>query len=609
MMLSQTYSARFSHKAVALNGHLVKLGEFDDIKGKYSDESDEVSVHFCIEDNNSNDKIENIKSINVNFSFGFKNNISKLTVDRLDPPLTRVSVSSSFNQTLFGDEEKNINISVSKIEEPNRVHPFLEKVYGSDILDYKIDHIDKIISRKIEKEYPNCEIIGCKLTNFIPTALLIKYDHSIKSISLIISLLSDGNKNLSFKNQLENSLLESTIPINIFKKIYNSLNKERESFINFLKENIMESRSISFSTDEVRKIAQDSLKGIGIGDDLNFIKDIIEDDKNILVKDWLTLYKKIDSKHQLKLKSIITENIDEFYEILSLSESKDFRYQLYRVEEFSAIARQLGIQLSNGIKFLGPLRNEPMAVYPISGLFDPDDVGLKGENVAAVLHINKSREVQCPLPEFFNENDFYGVDFSLIPSTQVTIADACISWLSYMGVVSNISTLDKGKLGYELQVKTNESDSFQDLTHVGVGVSQVLPIVLMCLLSKVNETLIFEQPELHLHPKVQARLADFFIAMSSIGRQCIVETHSEYMINRLRYRVACSTNNHINDMLSLYFVNKINSVSQFEEIKISNFGAIKEWPDDFFDQTQDEVSKILRVASHKKKMMKMGSSI
>ncbi|MBN0459309.1 AAA family ATPase, partial [Pseudomonas aeruginosa] len=111
-------------------------------------------------------------------------------------------------------------------------------------------------------------------------------------------------------------------------------------------------------------------------------------------------------------------------------------------------------------------------------------------------------------------------------------------WLSYLGVVEEFHTRDKGKLGYELYVKTSPSEEWQDLTHVGVGVSQVLPIILMFLLSRKGDVLIFEQPELHLHPKIQSRLCDLFLVMAQTGTQCIIETHSEYLINRLRLRIA-----------------------------------------------------------------------
>ncbi|TNS62754.1 AAA family ATPase, partial [Escherichia coli] len=169
-----------------------------------------------------------------------------------------------------------------------------------------------------------------------------------------------------------------------------------------------------------------------------------------------------------------------------------------------------------------------------------------------------------------------------------TLNNACKEWLSFLGVVEEVRTTDKGKLGYELYVKTSSGEKWQDLTHVGVGVSQVLPIVLMFLNSDPSDVLIFEQPELHLHPKVQSKLCDLFLIMANTGRQCIIETHSEYMINRLRLRVAQDLDNNYLKKSALYFINKVNGISEFQNININKYGAIPEWPEDFFDQTDKE---------------------
>ena len=71
-------------------------------------------------------------------------------------------------------------------------------------------------------------------------------------------------------------------------------------------------------------------------------------------------------------------------------------------------------------------------------------------------------------------------------------------WLIYLGVAESVVTIDKGKLGHELKVVPPGLSQPHDLTHVGVGVSQVLPILVMCLLADPDTTLVFEQPELHL---------------------------------------------------------------------------------------------------------------
>lgn len=115
----------------------------------------------------------------------------------------------------------------------------------------------------------------------------------------------------------------------------------------------------------------------------------------------------------------------------------------------------------------------------------------------------------------------------------------------------------------------------QDLTHVGVGVSQVLPILVMCLLAEPDTTLIFEQPELHLHPKVQTLLGDFFLSMSPLGKQCVLETHSEYLINRLRFRAAASNSYVIANRIKMYFVEKYGDSSSFRPVRSTSSVRLK----------------------------------
>jgi predicted ATPase len=108
----------------------------------------------------------------------------------------------------------------------------------------------------------------------------------------------------------------------------------------------------------------------------------------------------------------------------------------------------------------------------------------------------------------------------------------------------------------------------------------------MCLLADADSTLVFEQPELHLHPKVQTLLGDFFLSMALCNKQCIVETHSEYLIDRLRFRIASAEKEPLTDNAKIYFVEKPGPNSTFREVKINEYGAIVDWPDGFFDQSQ-----------------------
>ena len=249
---------------------------------------------------------------------------------------------------------------------------------------------------------------------------------------------------------------------------------------------------------------------------------------------------------------------------------------------------------SQSIRYLGPLRDEPKAIYPLSSGTDPFDVGLKGENTAAVLDLHKIRPIRLIPPAAFARPAI-----SVEPVTR-TLQAAVTEWLRYLGVADSVESRDRGKLGHELKVTINEGANEQDLTHVGVGVSQVLPILVMCLIADRDNVLLFEQPELHLHPKVQTLLGDFFLSMALMDKQCLIETHSEYLINRLRFRAAAANADEVTKRMTIYFVEKKNNRSEFRPVVVNEFGAIPDWPDGFFDQSQDEAEQIIREATRKR---------
>jgi len=120
------------------------------------------------------------------------------------------------------------------------------------------------------------------------------------------------------------------------------------------------------------------------------------------------------------------------------------------------------------------------------------------------------------------------------------------------------------------------------------------------LLSEPNSTLVFEQPELHLHPKVQSRLADFFVSMILLGKQCIIETHSEYLVNRVRYQVAISKGSEISQKVRLYFVEKKGTNSEFRNIEVNKYGVIKDWPEGFFDENEKIAQELIKAGFQKK---------
>ncbi len=120
-----------------------------------------------------------------------------------------------------------------------------------------------------------------------------------------------------------------------------------------------------------------------------------------------------------------------------------------------------------------------------------------------------------------------------------TLQSALKEFGSRSGLFQEIEIVDKGK---------KESDPFQvgvktggptfNLLDVGYGVSQALPILVETLLRGTTiQTLLLQQPEVHLHPKAQAELGSFFAKQADEKRRFIIETHSDYLVDRIRMEV------------------------------------------------------------------------
>ncbi len=78
-----------------------------------------------------------------------------------------------------------------------------------------------------------------------------------------------------------------------------------------------------------------------------------------------------------------------------------------------------------------------------------------------------------------------------------------------------------------------------NLLDVGYGVSQALPVVVQSVLSDKRRLMLLQQPEVHLHPRGQAALGSFFCHLvAKEGKRFVIETHSDYLLDRIRIEVA-----------------------------------------------------------------------
>ena len=83
----------------------------------------------------------------------------------------------------------------------------------------------------------------------------------------------------------------------------------------------------------------------------------------------------------------------------------------------------------------------------------------------------------------------------------------------------------------------NRKGPKRNLIDVGFGVSQVLPVLIEVFQAQAPELFLFQQPEVHLHPSAQAALGTLFCEVAASGKQILVETHSDYLLDRVRMEI------------------------------------------------------------------------
>jgi len=168
-----------------------------------------------------------------------------------------------------------------------------------------------------------------------------------------------------------------------------------------------------------------------------------------------------------------------------------------------------------------------------------------------------------------------------------------------MGLIDafRVQALGPHRKEYEVLVQTRKGLPEVKLTDVGFGVSQVLPVIVECFYVPENSIVIFEQPEIHLHPRVQAELADLFVDAVRAREnnaprnvQFIIESHSEHFLRRLQRRIAEEQLSR--DEAALYFVDTGPSGAQIRELDVDDYGNIRNWPDGFFgDEMEDLLAR------------------
>lgn len=223
------------------------------------------------------------------------------------------------------------------------------------------------------------------------------------------------------------------------------------------------------------------------------------------------------------------------------------------------------------IEYLGAMRVPPERTYLYTGE-RRQRIGSKGENAANIIAMDNARG----------------------GSRSQKIAKRLGEWLNKANMGENIEIETISDRYYEIRIKHPKSSELQNFADTGYGNSQVMPVIIGGLNLEEYATYLLEQPEIHLHPRAQSELGDFFLHLYKNNNQSIIETHSEHMILRLQQHVAKS--NIDPDDIIFYYVYSTDSGKKIKKLRVDEAGRfIDEWPEGFFPERLVEAKKLSKI--------------
>jgi hypothetical protein len=218
----------------------------------------------------------------------------------------------------------------------------------------------------------------------------------------------------------------------------------------------------------------------------------------------------------------------------------------------------------DNLVYIRPLRAYPERLY-IFGGNNGEQIGQGGKNIADVLYTK---------PDVLNAVNKQFELFDL--GYEIKISKFKDEETSELSDVFAIRLIDK-------YTKVNVS-----LLDVGFGISQILPVIIQSVSSE-NKTIVIEQPEIHIHPRLQAQLGSLLAeSVKSFGNRFIIETHSEHLLLRLKKLIRKGELTH--EDIAVVYVDRGDSGSQCLELRLDSDGDfIDEWPNGFFDESFNEI--------------------
>ncbi len=243
------------------------------------------------------------------------------------------------------------------------------------------------------------------------------------------------------------------------------------------------------------------------------------------------------------------------------------------------------------VQYLAPLRT-PAERYYIAPNDTNPGMDPAGKFLPYILRDKGKEKVKTLLPGQLGE------------PKGIALSEALNSWLHYLRTgqkpeldnfySDEIKAAITGNVLVELKIKTVDGEASHALADSGFGYSQVLPILVRGLLAKENSVLVIEQPELHLNPALQVRLAEFFVAMMRSGKQVLIETHSEHIVDAIRVFAAEDESGEIARNSGIFYIDAASERPYVYSMNVEPDGTMNNWPPHFFGEALSLSGRLLR---------------
>ena len=240
--------------------------------------------------------------------------------------------------------------------------------------------------------------------------------------------------------------------------------------------------------------------------------------------------------------------------------------------------------LGGHLVYLGAERLGPRKLYDRSEVFARHgNLGTRGEYAWNYLYARQSETMASADPRCPEH------------SAGRQMLDVVDHWLqevtpgAHVGL-SDIQDADSVIAGFSFERPDDVASRWYRTTNVGFGLSYTLP-VLMALLAPSGSLCLIENPEAHLHPRGQTRLAELAVRASLAGVQVIAETHSDHFMDGVRIAVR---NGLIRpEDVAFHYFERDGGRTIVSSPCIAADGRLSEWPAGFFDQHEDNLIKLL----------------